>query len=222
MHLRGKDMTLTAHLPDGRKQTLLRVPNYDFNWQLYYFAKAPVPLPSGTIVEAVAHYDNSADNPHNPDPTRDVTFGEQSNDEMMFGVFDFTPKDGVSPVPTTPEKRMDVLAGTFPKGSAYRTEVTVLKPIPAVLHLPRTGEGAFYLAQGRVQINRIPIKQITWNGDAFAFRMDAQFGPNARFTFDVKGTATGDTIAGEVTPVGVAKAPFSRTFSGTAAAPSSR
>lgn len=217
MHLRGKDMTLTAHLPDGRKQTLLSVPNYDFNWQLYYFAKAPVPLPSGTIVEAVAHYDNSADNPHNPDPTRDVTFGEQSTDEMMFGVFDFTPKDGVSPTPTTPEKRMDVLATTFPKGSAYRTEVTVLRPIPAVLHLPRSGEGAFYLAQGRVQINRIPIKQITWNGDAFAFRMDAQFGPNARFTFDVKGTANGDTITGEVTPVGVAKAPFSRTFAGTAA-----
>ena len=45
--------------------------------------------------------------------------------------------------------------------------------------------------------------------------MDAQFGPNARFTFDVKGTATGNTITGEVTPVGVAKAPFSRTFEGT-------
>ena len=113
MHFRGKDMTLTATLPGGRKQTLLSVPNYDFNWQLYYYPQNPVPLPRGTIIEAVAHYDNSADNPNNPDPTKDVTFGEQSTNEMMFGVFDFTPKDGVSPVPTTVDKRMDVLASTL-------------------------------------------------------------------------------------------------------------
>ena len=67
------------------------------------------------------------------------------------------------------------------------TSVTILKPIPAVLHLPRTGDGTFYLGQGRFQINAIPIKNITWNGDNFEFRMDARFGPNAAFTFDVKG-----------------------------------
>ena len=63
----------------------------------FYYPKERVALPRGTRVEAVAHYDNSADNPNNPDPTRAVTFGEQSTDEMMFGVFEFTPKDGVSP-----------------------------------------------------------------------------------------------------------------------------
>jgi len=144
-----------------------------------------------------------------------VTFGEQSTDEMMFGVFDFTPKDGVSAAPTTVEKRIDVLASTLGT-SAYKTSVTILKPIPAVLHIPRTGEGAFYLGQGRFQINRIPIKNITWNGDAFEFRMDARFGPNAAFTFDVKGTVAADgTVKGNVTPVSVEKAPFSRTFEGT-------
>ncbi len=214
MHLRGKDMTLTARLPDGTRQILLSVPQYDFNWQLYYYPKTPVPLPRGTIVEAVAHYDNSADNPHNPDPLRDVTFGEQSTDEMMFGVFDFTPKDGVAPEPTSVEKRFDLLAATLPANSAYRTSVTILKPIPAVLHLPRTGDGAFYLGQGRFQINVIPIRNITWSGDAFSFRMDARFGPNAAFTFDVTGTVSGSAVTGEVTPVGVAKAPFSRTFEG--------
>lgn len=217
MHFRGKDMTLTATLPGGKKETLLRVPQYDFNWQLYYYPSNPVPLPRGTIIEAVAHYDNSADNPNNPDPTKDVTFGEQSTNEMFFGVFDFTPKDGVSPVPTTVDKRMAVLASTLPPESTYTTSVTILKPIPAVLHLPRTGEGMFYLGQGRFQINMIPIKTITWNGDAFEFRMTAQFGPNAIFTFDVKGTATGNTLKGEVTPVGVEKAPFSRTFEATLA-----
>lgn len=215
MHLRGKDMSLTATLPGGRKQTLLSVPAYDFNWQLYYYPKEPVPLPRGTVIEAVAHYDNSAANPHNPDPARDVTFGEQSTDEMMFGVFDFTPKEGVSPVPTTVDKRMDVLAATLPPDSTYQTSVTILKPIPAVLHLPRTGSGMFYLGQGRFQINAIPIKNITWNGDNYEFRMDARFGPNAAYTFDVKGHVTVDgTVHGEVTPVGVAKAPFSRTFAG--------
>ena len=217
MHLRGKDMTLTAMMPDGTKQTLLSVPSYDFNWQLYYYPKTPVALPRGTIVEAVAHYDNSAENEHNPDPMRDVTFGEQSTDEMFFGVFDFTPKEGVSPVPSTVEKRIDVLASTLGDG-AYLTTVSILKPIPAVLHIPRTGEGAFYLGQGRFQINRVPIKTITWNGDAFAFRMDARFGPNAAFTFDVKGTVNADgTLKAEVTPVGVEKAPFSRSFEGKSA-----
>jgi len=218
MHFRGKDMTLTATLPGGRKQTLLRVPNYDFNWQLYYFPQEPVPLPRGTVIEAVSHYDNSADNPNNPDPTKDVTFGEQSTNEMMFGVFDFTPKDGVSPVPTTVDKRMDVLASTLPPDSTYTTSVTILKPIPAVLHLPRTGDGMFYLGQGRFQINAIPIKNIVWTGDNFQFRMDARFGPNAAYTFDVKGNVTSDgTVRGEVTPVGVEKAPFSRSFEGRTA-----
>jgi hypothetical protein len=146
-----------------------------------------------------------------------VTFGEQSTDEMFFGVFDFTPKEGVSPVPSTVEKRIDVLASTLGDG-AYLTTVSILKPIPAVLHIPRTGEGAFYLGQGRFQINRVPIKTITWNGDAFAFRMDARFGPNAAFTFDVKGTVNADgTLKAEVTPVGVEKAPFSRSFEGKSA-----
>ena len=217
MHLRGKDMTLSATLPDGHKETLLSVPSYDFNWQLYYYPKTPVSLPRGSIVEAVAHFDNSTDNPHNPDPTRDVTFGEQSTDEMMFGVFDFTPKDGVSPQPTTIDKRMEVLANTLGSG-AYMMSVTILKPIPAVLHIPRTGEGAFYLGQGRFQINRVPIKNIVWNGDEFQFRMDARFGGNAAFTFDVKGSVTKDgTVHGDVTPVGVEKAPFSRSFDGKAA-----
>ena len=217
MHFRGKDMTLSATLPGGRKQTLLSVPKYDFNWQLYYFPQEPVPLPRGTVIEAVSHYDNSADNPNNPDPTKDVTFGEQSVNEMMFGVFDFTPKDGVSPVPTTVDKRMDVLASVLPPDSTYMTSVTILKPIPAVLHLPRTGDGMFYLGQGRFQINAIPIKNIAWSGDNFQFRMDARFGPNAAYTFDVQGSVTADGVRGEVTPVGVEKAPFSRNFEGKTA-----
>jgi hypothetical protein len=64
------------------------VPKYDFNWQLvYYFAK-PVILPKGTRIECTAHFDNSANNPANPDPTKVVKWGDQSWEEMMIGWFD--------------------------------------------------------------------------------------------------------------------------------------
>ena len=88
MHLRGKDMTFTAILPDGERETLLQVTNYDFDWQLFYYPVEPKRLPKGTVVEIVAHYDNSSDNPANPDPGRSVGFGLNSTDEMMFGVFE--------------------------------------------------------------------------------------------------------------------------------------
>ena len=88
MHLRGKSFEYTAIYPDGREQVLLRVPRYDFNWQLYYDPVEPVLLPAGSKLHATAHYDNSPNNPANPDPTVEVKYGEQSWEEMMFGFFE--------------------------------------------------------------------------------------------------------------------------------------
>ena len=88
MHLRGKDMKFVATFPDGRRETLLEVPAYDFDWQLFYYPEEPKALPAGTEIEIIAHYDNSDANPDNPDPNRDVGFGLQSTDEMMFGFFE--------------------------------------------------------------------------------------------------------------------------------------
>jgi hypothetical protein len=88
MHLRGKDFEFRVVYPDGRKETLLSVPHYSFAWQLSYYLAEPLKLPAGTTIECTAHYDNSPNNPANPDPTKDVHFGEQSWDEMMFGFFD--------------------------------------------------------------------------------------------------------------------------------------
>jgi hypothetical protein len=220
MHLRGKDMKMTATFPDGRTETLLNVPAYDFNWQLFYYPKNRVQLPRGTRIDVVAHYDNSAGNPNNPDPTRAVTFGEQSSDEMMFGAFDFVADAGVSPTPATVETRMHALEGTLPAESSYRIPVTILKPIPSVLHLPRTGDGTWYIGQSRIQINVVPLRNLAWNGDQFSFRMDVRFGPKAAFTFDVNGSVDADgAIRGTVAPVGVEKAPFSRTFEGARSRP---
>ena len=87
MHLRGKDFTYTAVYPTGEKQVLLSVPRYDFNWQLAYETAKPVTLPKGTRIECVAHYDNSANNKFNPDPTKEVRWGDQSWEEMMIGWF---------------------------------------------------------------------------------------------------------------------------------------
>jgi hypothetical protein len=86
MHLRGKDITFRAKYPDGKDETLLLVPNYSFDWQqAYRWADGAKKLPKGTRVECVAHYDNSAFNPFNPDPAATVHDGPQTSDEMMDG-----------------------------------------------------------------------------------------------------------------------------------------
>jgi hypothetical protein len=90
MHLRGKDITYKATYPDGRSETLLSIPRYDFSWQVYYYPTRPLMMPKGTRIEVVAHYDNSTRNPLNPDPTKAVRFGEQTWDEMMNGFIDYT------------------------------------------------------------------------------------------------------------------------------------
>jgi hypothetical protein len=85
MHVRGKDMTYIAHYPDGRSETLLSVPKYDFNWQITYQLAEPKVLPAGSRIEVIAHYDNSPGNRFNPDPTKDVRWGDQTWEEMMIG-----------------------------------------------------------------------------------------------------------------------------------------
>jgi hypothetical protein len=87
MHVRGKDMTYIAHYLDGTSETLLRVPKYDFNWQITYELAQPKVLPAGTRVEVIAHYDNSTSNKFNPDPSKDVRWGDQTWEEMMIGFF---------------------------------------------------------------------------------------------------------------------------------------
>ncbi|MGE0142686.1 MAG: redoxin family protein [Planctomycetota bacterium] len=94
MHLRGRDMTFAAVDPAGAESILLRIPNYDFEWQSSYRCKpGAVRLAAGTRLTVVAHFDNSAFNPFNPDPSAEVRFGEQTFDEMMYG-FVYATRDG--------------------------------------------------------------------------------------------------------------------------------
>lgn len=89
MHLRGVDFTYTAAYPDGRSEVLLSVPRYDFNWQSAYRLVEPKPMPKGTRIDCLAHFDNSAENPANPDAGASVLWGEKTVDEMMIGYIDF-------------------------------------------------------------------------------------------------------------------------------------
>jgi len=103
MHVRGKDMIYIAHYPDGTSETLLSVPKYDFNWQLTYMLKTPKVLPKGTQVEVIAHFDNSPNNKFNPDPTKDVRWGDQTWEEMMIGFFS-TISDTPAPSTAQPQQ----------------------------------------------------------------------------------------------------------------------
>jgi len=85
MHLRGKAMVMRLTYPDGRKQDVLEVPSYNFNWQRVYILKEPLRVPKGTTVEYIGTYDNSPKNKFNPDPAKTVHWGEKTTDEMMQG-----------------------------------------------------------------------------------------------------------------------------------------
>ncbi len=89
MHMRGKAFKYEALLPDGTTRTLLEVPRYDFNWQLAYRYAEPLPLAAGTKLRATGWFDNSANNPANPDPTATVRWGQQTTEEMMLGYVEY-------------------------------------------------------------------------------------------------------------------------------------
>ena len=88
MHLRGKTFEYRLREGNGRWQTLLSIPHYDFYWQLSYRLATPLVVKAGATLEAIATFDNSRNNPHNPDPDSAVTWGEQTWAEMMVGFFD--------------------------------------------------------------------------------------------------------------------------------------
>ena len=92
-HLRGIAFAYELTYPDGEVEQLLSLPNYDFNWQLNYDLAQPKQVPAGTVMSATAWYDNSSENPANPDPEKWVRYGEQTFDEMMIGYVNWVPTE---------------------------------------------------------------------------------------------------------------------------------
>jgi hypothetical protein len=99
MHVRGKAMRYDLILPDGTERTLLNVPRYDFAWQTAYRFKEPLAIPKGSRIRVSALFDNSEQNPFNPDPAKLVRWGDQTTDEMMIGYVEFYYADGQKPEP---------------------------------------------------------------------------------------------------------------------------
>ena len=94
MHLRGKSFKYELVALDGSRETILNVPEYDFNWQTRYALAEPVTIPAGTRMFCTAVFDNSEDNLANPNPSIQVAWGDQSWEEMMLGYFDLLlPRD---------------------------------------------------------------------------------------------------------------------------------
>ena len=87
MHFRGKRMSFKAVYPDGSEEMLLSVPNYSFNWQLTHKLAEPILVPAGTRIVATGAFDNSSQNPYNPDPNSTIRWGEQSWEEMFMGFY---------------------------------------------------------------------------------------------------------------------------------------
>ncbi|NOZ38698.1 MAG: redoxin domain-containing protein [Planctomycetes bacterium] len=109
MHLRGKSFHYEAILPDGSTKVLLDIPQYDFNWQTEYRFAEGLDLPAKSRIHAVAHFDNSAANLNNPDPSKTVHWGDQTWDEMMIGYFLIAvPVDSAVAMP---ESRLQTPAG---------------------------------------------------------------------------------------------------------------
>ena len=109
MHLLGKDMLMTVKFPDGSAQDLIKIDDWDFNWQYSYYFEHPLDLPKGSVVKVIAHYDNSAGNPRNPnDPPKDVAWGEATTDEMCIGFIGVTKKGQDLTRPGEKDDLMDI------------------------------------------------------------------------------------------------------------------
>ncbi len=107
-HYRGKAGSFELVYPDGRTEIVLSVPNYDFNWQRTYEFEEPIKVPAGTRIVHRMTYDNSSNNPGNPDPGREVPWGLQSWDEMLYGSVSFSWDNESSEAPLHDERTADV------------------------------------------------------------------------------------------------------------------
>lgn len=104
LHLRGKALSLDVTYPNGKNEMLLDVPKYDFNWQISYDLEQPIVLPKGTEMHLTVYFDNSPNNKFNPDPAKEVFWGDQSWDEMASSFVDIAFPVGVDPMTIAPPR----------------------------------------------------------------------------------------------------------------------
>ncbi|HVS14857.1 MAG TPA: hypothetical protein VMV46_13090 [Thermoanaerobaculia bacterium] len=157
MHQRGKSMRYTLTRPDGSREILLDVPEYDYDWQNIYRFAQPVAAPAGSLLEVEASWDNSADNPANPDPTLEVTWGDGTNFEMLVAFFDFVVDEGRKPRPTRTDEKIAALLARHDPARSYAIRIDGMGfggPMGLVMPGPEEGdEGRFYMTFGSLMFS---------------------------------------------------------------------
>ncbi|HEY6334204.1 MAG TPA: DUF3471 domain-containing protein [Blastocatellia bacterium] len=172
MHLRGKAMKYEAVFPDGRRETLLSVPRYSFNWQTVYKLKEPLFLPKGTKLIITSHFDNSEKNKFNPDPTKAVRWGDPTYDDMVVGWINYTvdvPKEKVA-IQLDP-KIYDQYIGKYDFTPKFSVTIT------------REGDALMVQAMGMPKTQLFPESETKF----FVKTMSGEL----TFTKDANGTVTG-------------------------------
>ena len=184
MHYRGKAMRYELVRPGGEREVLLNVPRYDFNWQRVFYPKEPIDAPKGSRLMMSAHFDNSAENPSNPDASSWVRSGEQTNDEMGIAFFDFRIGRG-NRTRNRSIRRFyltDVMRDNHPPDESYVLDFgRGALPAGAAVYLPRHGgdEGRFYL---NMAFQSLPdgIARSHVGGGRAVFRPKMPMGPSLR------------------------------------------
>ena len=158
MHLRGKAMEYKVIYPDGKSEVLLNVPKYDFAWQTDYLLKEPKRLPAGSRIMVTAYFDNSAKNKFNPDPTKDVRYGEPTYDEMMLGFMDFVtempPTVAIDPkILDSYTGKYEVMQGVFANVVREGNTLVVTIPMRAKMEFVPTSETQFIMKNGDADLS---------------------------------------------------------------------
>jgi mono/diheme cytochrome c family protein len=191
MHMIGKQIKVTARLPDGRVRPLLEIDDWDFNWQDLYQYAEPVRLPKGTEITLEGTHDNSADNPLNPrDPPQRVRWGEQTHDEMSIAFLNFVPvrEDDMQELAAHPHRRVQM--AIVPEATRAKLPVAVqpkaasgkaraARTAEALRKADRNGDGKLSVAEIVAALdNRVPAAEISKHLARFDHDGDQQLDAN--------------------------------------------
>ena len=165
MHVRGKAMRYDLTYPDGRVQNLLDVPRYDYNWQWLYYPTEPIDIPAGSRLDVTAVWDNSEDNPSNPDPSQEIIYRGDTFNEMFVAFFEAIEADRVWHQPSDPKAKLTKLLSAHPAEDTYM--VTGFLPIG--LYVPKQGKGWAYIVQGN-GMTTVTLDDIRWQGESLEVR----------------------------------------------------
>jgi hypothetical protein len=158
MHVRGKAMRYELVYPDGKREAILDVPLYNYNYQWLYYPAQPVAAPAGSRLEVTATWDNSEGNPANPDPSAEIVYRGDVFNEMFVGFFEAIEDEGVYLDPAPAVEKLTRLLRTHPASDSWLSAGM----LPLGFYLPRQGNGWIYAINGAT-MTTITLDDIRWS-----------------------------------------------------------